>query len=334
MNIFETIGKVRSDIEQYHSQFLTDALTDSLNGDRSLFEAIWRLVAPPDWEIPAHAKISSEERVESGSVDICVRCVSPHDRVVGIEVKTVDASATPGQLERYHEGLVKKYPGSAIQIAYLTPFNQERIGGAVGSRPTISEFEEFSRKFPQARHISWLDVADIPWDGNFLWRQHQTYVRAHISAPSKLRVNTERNRGLAVFFGEEAAQNFWEELALLEIYEGENGTAIDFAEIKGDLPSFAESLVRAFEVLLDNDNVSRNANKADGFPAELRQPFLDSKYHEVHAVLFGLAERHAYAWVQGQRDYAVRTAHKNHSSSGVSLFRSDGPGRIVVGERR
>ena len=194
MNIFETIRKVTRGIEQYHSQFLTDALTDSLNGDRSLFEATWRLVAPPNWEIPTHAQISSEERVERGSVDICVRCLSPHHRVVGIEVKTVDASATPGQLERYHEGLVRKYPESPIQIAYLTPFNQERAGGAAGSRRTISEFEEFSRKFPQARHISWLDVADIPWDGNFLWRQHQKYVRAHISAPSKLRVNVERNR--------------------------------------------------------------------------------------------------------------------------------------------
>ena len=103
---------------------------------------------------------------------------------------------------------------------------------------------------------------------------------------------------------------------------------------RGDLPSFAESLVRAFEVLLDNDNMARSANKVDGFAAELRRPFLDSEYHEVHAALFGLAERHAYAWVQGQRDYAVRTAHKNYSSSGVSLFRSAGLGRIVVGEPR
>ena len=333
MNIFETIRKVTSGIEQYHSRFLADALTDSLNGDRSLFDAVWQLVAPPDWEIPTHAVVSSEERVERGSVDICVYCVSPHEQVVGIEVKTVDASATPGQLERYREGLVKKYPGAVIQIAYLTPFNRQRAGGAAGSRATIREFKEFCNQFPQARHISWLDVADIPWDGNFLWKQHQAYVTENISAQSKLKVNTEWNRNLSVFFGEEATHRFWEELALLGIYSGDNGASIDFAEFRGDLPSFAKSLVRAFEVLLESDNVSRNANRADAFADELRRPFLDSEYSEVHAALFQLAELRPFVWVQGQRDYGVRTAHKNHSS-GVSLFRSNGPDRIMVGELR
>ena len=333
MNIFETIGKVTRGIEQYHSQFLADALEDSLNGDRSLFDAVWRLATPPDWEVPVDAEIRAEEWVERGSVDICLRCLSPHERVVGIEVKTVDASATPGQLERYREGLVNKYQEAAIQIAYLTPFNRERAEGAAGSRRSIREFEEFSSQFPQARHISWLDVADIPWDGNFLWSQHQAYVNERISAQSKLYVSTDRSRNLSVFFGEEAAQNFWEELSVLGLYAEENGTSIDLAHFGGDLPSFARSLIRASEILLGSDNVSRNANRADKFAPELRQPFLRSEYREVHMALFGLAESRAYVWVQGQRDYAVRTAHTNHSG-GVSLLRSSGPGRIVVGELR
>ena len=333
MNIFETIGRVTSGIEQYHSQFLVDALTDSLNGDRSLFDAVWQLVAPPGWEIPTHAVVSSEERVERGSVDICVYCASPQERVVGIEVKTVDASATPGQLERYREGLARKHPGAAVQIAYLTPFNRQRAGDAAGSRPTIREFGAFSNQFPQARHISWLDVADIPWDGNFLWKQHQAYVTGHISAQSKLQVNTEWNRNLSVFFGEEVTQRFWEELALLGIYAGDNGASIDFAEFRGDLPSFTRALVRAFEVLLESESVSRNATRADSFADNLRRRFLDSEYSDVHSALFQLAEVHPFVWVEGKENYGVRTAHRNHRN-GVSLFRSNEPDRIMVGERR
>ena len=93
------------------------------------------------------------------------------------------------------------------------------------------------------------------------------------------------------------------------------------------------SLANAFKILLDTDNVSHNANRSDQFPDELRRPFLDSPYHEVHAALFGLTELFSYVWVQGKRDYGVRTAHKNHSS-GVSLLRSSDTDRIVVGERR
>jgi hypothetical protein len=105
MNIFETIRKVTSGYEQYHSQFLADALAESLSGDCSLFNEVWKITAPSDWEIPDHADITSEEVVERGRVDICMRCIAPKDRVIGIEVKTVDTSARSGQLEEYFDGL-------------------------------------------------------------------------------------------------------------------------------------------------------------------------------------------------------------------------------------
>lgn len=333
MNIFETIEKVTSGIEQYHSQFLVDALADSLNGDRSLFDSVWRLAAPPGWEVPEHAEVRPEEQVERGAVDICIRTDSPNALVIGIEVKTLDASATHGQLEKYHDGLVNNYPGAAIQITYLTPFNRKRAGEMAGSRRTIQAFDQFSKGFPQARHISWLDIAEIPWDGNFLWKQHQAYVTQHISAQSKLQVNTESNRSLDVFFGGAATQNFWEELALWGIFAGEKGATIDFSAFKESLPSLAASLVRAFEVLLDSDVVSRNSKRTDRFAEEFRRPFLDSEYREVHAALYGLADLHSFLWVEGEENYAIRAAHKNHSS-GVSLFRSYRPHRIVVGEPR
>ncbi len=120
---------------------------------------------------------------------------------------------------------------------------------------------------------------------------------------------------------------------MLGIYAGEKGTTIDFSAFRESLPSLATSLGRAFEVLLDSDVVSRNAKRTDRFAEELRRPFLDSEYREVHAALYRLADLHSFLWVQGGENYAIRAAHKNHSS-GVSLFRSDKPHRIVVGEPR
>ena len=216
MNIFETIKTVSERVEPYHSQFLADALRDSLERDRSLFEAFWKLAAPPHWEVPEYAKISSEEVVGPGRVDICVRCDHLHKRVVGIEVKTVDASAQPGQLERYRDGMERKFPEYSVQISYLTPFNKKRAGCVADSLSTVQRFKEFANVFPEARHLSWLDVADIPWDSSDLWKQHQEYVRRYISSPNKLE-KQELNRGLADFFGEEATERFRDALADLGI---------------------------------------------------------------------------------------------------------------------
>ena len=65
MNIFETISSTTTRIERIHSQFLADALTDSLKGDRSLFDGVWELVALPAWKVPNRAKVSAEEVVKA-----------------------------------------------------------------------------------------------------------------------------------------------------------------------------------------------------------------------------------------------------------------------------
>ena len=188
MNIFETIRSTTTRIERIHSQFLADALTDSLKGDRSLFNGVWKLVASPDWEVPTCAKVSVEEIVKRGRVDICIRCEEPSNRVVGIEVKTDAASATDGQLEKYRDGLEEKFPNFDTQIAYLTPFNRERARDKADSLETVKVFEKFAKVSPNARHVSWLDVADIAWDDNVLWKQHQAYIRRNISSHNKLKV--------------------------------------------------------------------------------------------------------------------------------------------------
>ena len=185
MNIFETIQKAGALNERCHSHFLADALEESVSkdGDRSLFDEVWKLIAPPDWDVPTYPEITPEYELDKGRIDIVIQSKNEGEsgRVVGIEVKTNEESVESGQLEKYREGLANTFPDADLAMAYLTPFNRERAGERADSLRTIREFDDFAKNFDKARHISWLDVADIPWDGNLLWEQHREYVRCHIS---------------------------------------------------------------------------------------------------------------------------------------------------------
>ena len=167
--------------------------------------------------------------------------------------------------------------------------------------------------------MSWLDLESIPWDGDPLWEQHRAYVRNHISSPQNRRA------------GVEPADRFWAEVCALTVKEEGKRVFIDLAD-QPDPSAVAESLVRAFEILLRSGNVVEY-ERNDKFKETFRQGFLNSKHREVHAALFDLAQRFDYVWLKGEGDYGVRTAHKDHPG-GVSLVTSDGPGRLFVLVRR
>ena len=284
MNIFETIGKATSRNERFHSQFLADALCESLSGDRSLFNQVWKLVTPPEWEIPKSSdqvKVIPEQRLEEGRIDICIQSFLPQHRVIGMEIKTVEESVESGQLERYRAGLKTQFQDFAIQVAYITPFNREHAGVWGDSLPSVMEFERFQQSNSNARHVSWLDLESIPWDDNPVWKQHQAYVREHISSQDKLRASVEKNRGIAFFFGAAPARMFWDELSNLEI-SGEGKWAILDLAAQRDAPSVADSLVKAFEILVRGNNVV-DRERNDKFADKLRQRFLKSGCGEVHA---------------------------------------------------
>ena len=250
---------------------------------------------------------------------------------MGIEVKTSPGSAREGQLEGYRNGLAARFPEHEIQIAYLTEFNEKRAGDKASTFSAIKVFKKFAKEHEASKHISWLDIADIPWDGNELWKQHQFYIRNQISRPQLLRTSTERERELAYFFGDEVTERFRESLNGLGIVINESGN-IELSQHPLD-KSFATSLADAFAVLLDGKEVSRHSNKSDKFPANLRAPFLESAYYEVHKALFDLATSNPFVWVSGERDYGVRTAHSRHDT-GVSLVRTRDPHRLKIAVRR
>ena len=261
--------------------------------------------------------------MEGGRVDICIQSFVPQNRVVGIEVKTVEESVEPGQLERYRAGLKAKFRDFTIQIAYITPFNREHAGIGASSLASVMEFERFKQLHPHARHVSWLDLGIIRWDVNPVWRQHQAYVREHISSQEQLRASVEKNRDFAFFFGAGPAKGFWSELSTLEIGWDGNWAIVDLAAQQDDVPTVASSLVRGIETLIHNDNVVKR-ERNDKFTERLRRRFLNSEHREVHAALFDIAERFDHVWVEGKRDYGVRVTHKDFPS-GVSLVTSNGP---------
>ena len=338
VNIFETIENVSSHPEPYHSRYLVDALKVSLEGDNSLFDAVWRLTAPPAWDTPEHPEISYEKKTEENGqrrIDIYIRDKDNH-RVLGIEVKTSESSAQSGQLERYLCDLRANDSEEEVMIAYLTPFNRKRAEEKADSLRTVREFKEFSEKFPDHHggHVSWLDIADIPWDGNELWKQHQHYIRNKISSPTHLQASTQKDRALDEFFGEKATSRFWETLASMGISPGDNGADINLADFCGNLSSLARCLVSALEELICGGcNVSKSAPKRDKFPEDSRKQFIDSdsRYREVHAALFNLSERFSHVWIEGRNNYGVRVAHKEHPG-GVSLITALGRDRFNMGK--
>ena len=331
MNIFETIGSVTGGIERYHSQFLADALKESLSGDRSLFDGVWCLATPKGWESPDCAEVTTEEAAGDRRIDICIRSDHPVKRIVGIEVKTVDESADFEQLKEYLCGLRNTYPKHCIQISYLTPFNRSRAVVNADNLRTVRVFDEFSEISPAAQHLSWLDVADIGWDGNDLWKQHQVYVREHISSRRNLKESSvNRGRGLCEFFGEVAERTLLEKLGALNFQRTGNRMEIELSRHYKNPSSFAENLVDALKILLTTDRVSHNAKKKDKFTKGQREPFLDSPYRAIHETLFRISEECQYVWIEGEGNYGVRTAHKDHPSSGVSLVTSQGTDRLVV----
>ncbi len=328
LNIFETYRRTTSKTERLHSQFLADVLDASLKGDRSLFDAVWKLIAPSDWDAPDDPEVEPEDPLESGRIDISIIDKSK-SRVVGVEVKTEDDSASMGQLKKYQQGLKVKYGDSDIAIAYLTPFNRKHAGDSADSLSTVKEFEKFSKEFNKANHVSWRDVADISWDDNELWKQHQVWVRENISSGEVLTSmvsRKSRKRSFYDFFGQDAADSFWSDMALMGVdHPDENGVTIDLRGFKGS----PQSLARAFERLIeDGEDVRRQDKRPDKFEEKLREQFVESRYHEFHDALFYLSQRFGHVWLQGTEDYGLRVAHSG-TGSGVSLVTSKGPRRLI-----
>ena len=195
---------------------------------------------------------------------------------------------------------------------------------------TVQVFKKFEEKCGGGKHVSWLDVADIDWDGGILWSEHRAYVRKTMASETSLKLAVSRNRMFDAFFGEDATTRFWAALMDKGVEVTEAGAVLDLDGFRDD----ANYLARAFELLIEaNDNVS-GKEKENEFPTGLQDEFRGSKpFGEIHKALFDLTQRYEHVWLRGTQDYGLRVAHAQHSS-GVSLVRSQGPDRLATGQPR
>ena len=326
-NIFQIMESVSARTEPYHSAFLAAMLRWSLRKDRRFFDAFWHRAAPPAWSLPtSEVTVLTEDVVVTGRVDIVL--LIGGEQVLGVEVKTRESSTSPGQLDRYREGLRDKYPGQDLAIAFLTPFDRGRAGDAAPTLQSIKEFDEFASNFPQCRHLSWLDLAEVDWDGGDLWAQHRRYVRTTISSEQRRLAwaQSSRTRELADFFGADAAERFDQQLAAMV---GElNRHHLDVSRVQ-DPAAFAA----IFRILIESEPVSGASGKPDAFDEVSRKPFLEGAAGAVHGALFDLAAENSSVWLEGKVNYGLRVAHPNHAG-GVSLATSRGPDRLEIGQPR
>ena len=312
MNIFQTIGRTTARIEPFHSRYLADALSASHEGDQVLIRRFLGLVTErfKAEGLPPELAIGAETVVRSGRVDITIHDPAAHF-VLGIEVKTTEASSEKGQLSRYHDDLKALSPGADVQMVYLTPFNKTHSPDRASR--SLTEFESHVSVHRGASHISWLQVADIDWvQGGDTWNQHRAYVKDVICAE-----RPSSKRQLDSLFDAQPVAEFWTEL------ESSAPAYID-GRLEFEDVEDTGRLISAFQILVEASKPDNIRNRTNSLHGDIRDRYLRSDYGEIHAGLFALADTE-WAWVSGKQRYGLRVSHSQHSS-GVSLCTVDETG--------
>ena len=323
--------------EMFHSEFLGTALRTSLNGDRSLFDELWKACAPEDWDCPKEAWVETEHGwSDARRIDILIGNAATK-QVIGIEVKTKDGSVQPQQLDAYRRNLWNEYGEDNVAIVFLTPFNEphadkfgERIARLLRA---VEEFKTFSKGSKRVHHISWRDVANIPWTGGGdLWREHQAHVLETMASDNVLRNLRSRSRSLSEFFGVEPTEAFFRTLQAGETRDYKGGLVIDLQNYSASPPELAN----AVRILIKRGQGIRHRKKDPTFSGLLRRKFTDPdqcKYHEYHQALFDLEDEFEYVWLHGTGNYGLRVGHMCKSGS-VSLVTSQGCNKLLIGQIR
>lgn len=196
-------------------------------------------------------------------------------------------------------------------------------------------YDKFKSNFDSAKHVSWLQVAEIDWDRNPLWEQHREFVRSHISSKENLPSGElNQKKSLPDILGEIPTRRLWDILEANGVEVGEPGDDIDIdlAQFGSELSSFTSELREALRVIIEKgDGINTGARRTDKFDSHHR--FTNSPFREVHASLFNLAKEYDYVWLRGEANYGLMVAHKNHPS-GVSLITSVGADGLHIRGKR
>ena len=197
--------------------------------------------------------------------------------------------------------------------------------------PTVRVFEAFLSEFPTARHVSWLDVADLKWEGGDLWKEYRVHIREDMARLALLERIVARDRRFDEFFGVDVAVAFWAELLKGNERVTSGGVVIDLESFGRERDP--DELVRAFTILIDRGEGVVPTARQRPCTEGLREKFLQSSHRAIHKALFDLADRLDNVWLEGGRNYGLRVAHRCKHGS-VSLVRSRGTGQLLIGQPR
>lgn len=342
INIFNTIGKVTSRIEPFHSEFLASAIHE----EKKLFSNFIKLIFTNQNEDLAaiflksgQVKIKSEDSFfDFKRIDIIIK--EPQSKnIIGVEVKTNDSSVQSDQLLFYREKMVEKYPEYNIFMVYVTPFNHTNLPKVVSPNQVfaIREFHLFNEKYPNSTHINWDEIVE-QYDEELLtnqnlFLQHKQYIQAKVTNKSRLiaRIsNVERNRGLAEFFGEECLSLFYERLKGSEIVYSDDDQKIVFniSENRNNFPALLDS----FKVLMESEEWNKLVTKTDEVEEDLLREYKNGNNSDFYNQFFSVVGNYKYLWMKGQGKIGIRAAHKSHSS-GVSIFTID-RNNVIIRKKR
>lgn len=343
VNIFEIIEKVTSRIEPFHSEFLTN----SFRNNKILLNKFFLLIRTSLTNDSINKFIASEELIivsedlffDSKRIDLTIK--EPKSKnIIGIEVKTSDASVSHNQLSIYHDNMIRKYSDYNILIVFLTPFNKQNLPHDISPEEihAINEFSSFHKNIENSIHINWDDVVDLYENTlsyeNKLYIDHKEYIKTEVTSESRLKqriINMDRNRGLAEFFGEECVGNFFESLLENNITYHEDDKKMKF-NLAENANNFDE-LINTFQILTNSDNLQKKSTKTNKVNKELIKRYENGSNGIFFRLFFSYIENHSYLWLEGKARIGIRASHNLYKSSGVSVFTIDENNVIVYKNR-
>jgi hypothetical protein len=279
--------------------------------------------ADPGWPAPVVLDVFVEEHLgESRRVDLHMGSRGL-GQVVVVEVKVDESAVRAGQLLDYAYRLDRKYGVGGWRLVLLSPYTSARGAEAALVLPSVSEVEAVRAVYPTVRHLSWLDIIELPTAGvDPVWASFCEYVRQVVCRPRRQAGDTFAT--LANFFPEHVVANFAARLDIAGLEVGPNGQ-VDLRRIAD-----AKAVAAAIATLLDSTDTTTISARSSRF--DQRAPFLDSEWGQVHRELFRLVDSHRGAWLEGQRDYAVRVSPRKDGKrwKSVSVVRSRGMDTLLL----
>ena len=323
-NIFSLFHRVTSRIEPLHSEALGLFLELDSDLTRRLMERALPDKLSARHDLNAHPEVVTEEVLPNlNRIDITLRYPT---LLVGIEVKTTDASSTSGQLTRYFEQLqlIERYQGLELFIIYLTPFNRTNISEEIFPRQvkSIREFDDFeARHTGRGVHLNWHDVSDLyPEEAtshqlSAMYEQHRAYIKEHLCDLGVFKMLQE-SRGLTEFFGEQHTARF---LATLRRSACYTERVKDYVIVLSELDGKERVVIEAILALLRSPTLKSTACKSNEVPnSSVLERFTSGPHGVFFERLFAEVASVPHAWFKGGGRLGLRAAHPRHSS-GVSV---------------